>query len=152
MLALMMRMPKPGADGAEVDGPPCSVQRSTRFPDAVDQSSDSRPVRVDSAPYFAALVTSSCTASARHCAAAEPERHVGTGGDDARRVGRAVGRQFLLDEAAQIGALPARQRQDGVGERQRSGQPSTAVVNSSMVGARVSRTIDCTTASAFLAR
>ena len=64
-----------------------------------------------------------------------------------------VGREFLLDQAAQIGALPARLRQDRVRARQRPDaafdrrryRPPTS-------SARVSRTIDCTTASAFLAR
>ena len=43
MLALMIRVPKPGAVGATVSGPPFSVQCSSRFPDA------SRPFHLDAA-------------------------------------------------------------------------------------------------------
>src|SRR3954447_23233920 len=70
MLAVMIRVPKPGDDGACVAGPPLSVHFSTSVPGLSSHARCTRPDREDSAPYLAALVTSSCSASASDCAAA----------------------------------------------------------------------------------
>src|SRR5436305_7984016 len=70
MLAVMIRVPKPGDDGAWVAGPPLSVHFSTNWPGLSSQARSTRPDIEDSAPYLAALVTNSCSASASDCAAA----------------------------------------------------------------------------------
>src|SRR6185312_6647816 len=70
MLAVMIRVPKPGDDGAWVGGPPVSVHFITRVPGLSSQVRWTRPDIEDRAPYLAALVTSSCSASASDWAAA----------------------------------------------------------------------------------
>ena len=67
-LALISRMPKPGAAGGCGGGPPRSVQRSRRPCGCNSQSTATCPGCTDSAPYLAALVESSCSASASVCA------------------------------------------------------------------------------------
>src|SRR6187399_930984 len=69
-LAVMILVPKPGDDGACVGGPPLSVHFSTSVPGLSSQLRFNRPDIDDNAPYLAALVTSSCRASASDCAAA----------------------------------------------------------------------------------
>ena len=64
MLALIIRMPKPGAAGACGRGPPLSVQRKRRLRGCNSQFTSTRPDITDSEPYLAALVQSSCSASA----------------------------------------------------------------------------------------
>ena len=58
-------MPNPLRVGGLTGGPPASVQRSTRSPcSARDQPTRTWPSATDRAPYFAALVANSCTATA----------------------------------------------------------------------------------------
>ena len=65
-----MVRPKPSRAGSAVGGPPVSIQSSIRASSPVVQLTVSVPVSVDSAPYLAALVASSCSASATACAVA----------------------------------------------------------------------------------
>src|SRR6185436_8770277 len=68
MLAITLRVPKPRDVGSATCGPPLSSQVRRSEPVSFSQFTASRPERVDSAPYFAELVTSSCSASASVCA------------------------------------------------------------------------------------
>ena len=77
------------------------------------------PVSVDSAPYLAALVASSCRASATACAVAGSSIDGGPLGDHALAMVGVIGRHLLLDDLAQVGALPARRRQEVVRGGQR---------------------------------
>src|SRR5215470_4285472 len=66
--AVMILVPNPCAAGARVAGPPLSTQCSRKEPASSSQLSLTFPAGDDSAPYLAALVASSCSASARICA------------------------------------------------------------------------------------
>ena len=59
----MAVMPKPSREGSTGFGPPLSVQRRTRWPSSRVHATSTRPRGCDSAPYFAALVLSSCRAA-----------------------------------------------------------------------------------------
>ena len=62
--------PKPVCSGAETTGPPDSTQSRAKPPLGVTaQVTSTRPVSADRAPYFRALVASSCRASDRALAA-----------------------------------------------------------------------------------
>src|SRR5581483_2148700 len=67
-LDVMMRVPKPDLSGATVGGPPASRQSMLIAAGSTCQLTASAPELRDSAPYFAALVASSCKASASVCA------------------------------------------------------------------------------------
>ena len=70
MLAITLRVPNPRDAGFSTRGPPVSTHTILSRPAWSSQLTDSRPDSVDSAPYFAELVTSSCSASATVCAVA----------------------------------------------------------------------------------
>src|SRR5438105_14762907 len=70
MVAFMIWVPKPCRSGGLPAGPPLSTQLTVRFLRSLSQEIATRPDGTDSAPYFAALVASSCTTSARLCAIA----------------------------------------------------------------------------------
>jgi hypothetical protein len=63
MLAITLLVPNPRDTGFSTGGPPVSTHLILRRPWS-SQSTESRPASVDRAPYFAELVTSSCSASA----------------------------------------------------------------------------------------
>src|SRR5215472_15373440 len=100
MLATMMRVPKPRCAGLRARGPPDSCQCSTSVLGLSSQLTLSRPAIDDRAPYLTALVASSCRASVNVWAEAG-----------------------CSDTAGQVGALPARMRQHGVGARQGGDAP-----------------------------
>src|SRR6202166_4407486 len=68
MLARIILLPNPLTLGGFVTGPPVSSQSSTSLPSLNCQLSCNFPDIDDSAPYFAAFVASSCSASAKVCA------------------------------------------------------------------------------------
>src|SRR5260370_16073900 len=70
MLDRTLGRPKPVRAGAAVGGPPASIQSRSRASPLVRQVTASVPASVDSAPYLAALVASSCSAKATACAVA----------------------------------------------------------------------------------
>ena len=70
MLALMTFKPKLRADGGLIGGPPLSTQCSVSMSDCNCQVRLTLPLSDDSAPCLAALVASSCSASAMPCAVA----------------------------------------------------------------------------------
>src|SRR3974377_327633 len=67
MLAFMILVPNPRALGDVTDGPPDSSQCKFNVPVSGEQRMPSIPSGVDSAPYLAELVASSCRTSARLC-------------------------------------------------------------------------------------
>jgi hypothetical protein len=67
-LAAITRVPKPRRVGALVGGPPSSHQWSPRPSGRSSQNSVTPPPGLESAPYLAALVTSSWSATAIDCA------------------------------------------------------------------------------------
>jgi hypothetical protein len=69
IIASITCVPKPLRVGGVTDGPPASAHRSTTRPSAAcDHSTRTLPFSTDRAPYFAALVASSCKATAMDCA------------------------------------------------------------------------------------
>ena len=64
MLALMTFKPKLRADGVLIGGPPFSTQCKVRISDCNCQVRPTLPLSDDNAPCLAALVASSCSASA----------------------------------------------------------------------------------------
>ena len=117
MLAITLLVPNPRDTGFSTGGPPVSTHTSLRRPAWSSQFTDSRPDSADRAPYFAELVTSSCSASATVCAVAGCSWTSGPRQCDL--VAGRIGRQLLVDQLSDFGALPARQRKHGVHPRQR---------------------------------
>ena len=117
MLAITLRVPNPRDTGFSTGGPPVSTHMILRRPAWSSQFTDSRPDSVDRAPYFAELVTSSCSASATVCAVAGSNWISGTAQRDLFAGG--IGRQLLVDQLPDFGALPARQRKHGMHPRKR---------------------------------
>jgi hypothetical protein len=70
MLAITLRVPKPRDTGSTTGGPSRSSQRILKTSASTFQLIARRPARVDSAPYLAEFVTSSCSAIASVCAVA----------------------------------------------------------------------------------
>ena len=64
MLAITLLVPNPRVTGFSTGGPPLSTHMILRRPAWSSQLTASRPDSPDRAPYFAELVTSSCSASA----------------------------------------------------------------------------------------
>src|SRR6185503_5366781 len=58
----IMREPKPRWPGVDTAGPPVSSQRSRKRPPLTVQCTETAPPSRDNAPYFSALVPSSCNA------------------------------------------------------------------------------------------
>ena len=121
MLAITLRVPNPRDTGFSTGGPPVSTHMILRRPAWSSQPTDSRPDSVDRAPYFAELVTSSCSASATRLRRRRLELDLRTGQFDL--VAGGIGRQLLVDQFSDFGALPARQRKHGVHPRQRVDPP-----------------------------
>ena len=117
MLAITLLVPNPRDTGFSTGGPPVSTHMILRRPAWSSQLTDSRPDSVDRAPYFAELVTSSCSASATVWAVAGSSWI--SGPDNVDLVAGGIGRQLLVDQLSYFGALPARQRKHGVHPRQR---------------------------------
>src|SRR6516165_2653493 len=70
MLAAITLRPKLRDDGSVTDGPPFSIQRKVSESAPNSQYRETLPEGDDSAPCLAALVASSCRASASPCAVA----------------------------------------------------------------------------------
>ena len=149
MLLLITLMPKPGVAGVR------SVRRSLQCNDQAvrlqfphpDASRCHRQRAV-----FGALVESLVQRHASVCAVVGVERHVGSARGDPRVVAGGPIGGAPLDQAAEIGALPAALRQQSRRARQRPDRPSTAATYDLTMPDRVSRTIDCTSARALRAR
>ena len=108
-LLVMIRVPNPVLRGGFVDGPPVSRQLSMIALGCTSQFSSSLPEASDSAPYFAALVASSCSASASVCAVAGSSRTFGPGDRILSALSPTGRRQLFIDQLAYVRALPARQ-------------------------------------------
>ena len=115
---VMTFRPKLRDDGGAIRGPPFSAQcRVSASRLQLPGRALTLPFGDDSAPCLAALVASSCSASARPCAVAGCSEISGPLTSTLSPV--AVGRQLLVDQRAEIGALPARFRQQRMRARQR---------------------------------
>jgi hypothetical protein len=72
-----MVVPNPRRSGGDTGGPSRSVQLKLKVSPSVPQSISTRPVSVENAPYFLALVASSWSASPMACAEAARKRNLG---------------------------------------------------------------------------
>ena len=112
------RLPRPRSDAA-----PARLRLRRRA-----KSRRTRPLSFESAPYFAAFVASSCRAMAMASAARGAGAHVRPADREARRARVAMGRERLLDDVAERGALPvlAGEHVMRLGEREQPGLEGVA--------------------------
>lgn len=110
--------PKPRSWVVVGRGPPVSRQHRVRPEFRSRHFTLTAPSAIDSAPYFPALVASSCNAIAKDCAAAG-ESATDSPPSTMRPLFPAKGRQLLADQFLQIGAFPPTFGQQRVSARQR---------------------------------
>src|SRR6516165_7629095 len=77
VIVFITTAPNPRRSGGDTGGPPRSVQLMVRVSPSIRQYTSTRPLSVDSDPYFPALVASSWRASPMACADAAVKRSRG---------------------------------------------------------------------------
>jgi len=96
----------------------CNLRTAAFLPDQAQPTglvlhlTISRPERVDSAPYFTELGHELMQRQRQRLGGGRTQLHLGPGQRDL--VADRIGREFLVDQAFDFRALPARQRQHGV--------------------------------------
>src|SRR5215467_4081791 len=121
----MTVVPNPCRFGADTGGPSRSVQLMVRASPSVAQKTSTRPLSVESAPYFPALVASSWSASPTACALAPFQTQLWAIQDDTRTNEIGEMRKLSADEVLDLDSSPlvpneefliGRQRLDAFGE------------------------------------